>query len=100
MTKRTEPSNNHNEALGKRVAKDFGKQGVFLGEVKSVEYDTEDEDHVADGDREDYNDTELEYACELALQISLDDEDDMQISEAHTSSGEEENYRPPKVCCH
>jgi hypothetical protein len=52
-----------------------------------------------DGDHEDYNDKELEYASELALQISLDDEDNMAISDTHTTSGEEESYRPPKVCC-
>jgi hypothetical protein len=106
----TEPkaSNKHTSALGKRVAKDFGKLGVFFGVVQSVEYDTDDAGEekpfyvveYTDGDREDYSDNELEFACELALQISMNEEDDTQMSEAHTSSGESESYRPPKVSCH
>ena len=92
------------DAVGKKVAKDFGKQGVFLGEVQSVEYDTDDaaQEHpffvveYTDGDKEDFNETELEYGCELAFQIALDEEDDAEdaseASDVDTSDG------PPKVC--
>ncbi len=85
-------SNKHTSALGKRVAKDFGKLGVFFGVVQSVEYDTDDAGEerpfyvveYTDGDREDNSDNELKFACELALQISMDEEDNTQMSEAHT----------------
>ncbi len=73
-------SNKHKDAVGKKIAKDFGKQGIFSGEVQSVEYDSDDAAQEApflvveytDGDKEDFNEKELEYGCELALQIALD----------------------------
>ncbi len=92
--------------MGKKIAKDFGKQGIFFGEVQSVEYDSDDAEQESpffvvvytDGDKEDFNEQELTYGCELALQIALDDEDNHEASDEFTSDGEEESYRPPKVC--
>jgi hypothetical protein len=104
----TVTSHIHNDAVGKQIAKDFGKQGIFFGEVQSVEYDSDDAEHMApfyvvvytDGDKEDFNEQELAYGCELALQIALDDEDTNATSNdfPSPSDGEEESYRPPKVC--
>jgi hypothetical protein len=96
----------HNAAVGKKIAKDFGKQGIFFGEVQSVEYDSDDAEHKApfyvvvytDGDKEDFNEQELDYGSELALQIALDDQDTNETSDDCPSDGEEESYRPPKVC--
>ncbi len=56
-----------------------------------------------DGDTEDFNEQELAYGGELALQIALDDEDSNdedrnETSDVFSSDGEEESYRPPKVC--
>ncbi len=57
-----------------------------MGEVVSVEYDSDDEAQEApfyvvmytDGDRKDMTEDELSYACELHYQVILDleDEDD------------------------
>jgi hypothetical protein len=103
-----ETINKHMYAVGKKVAKDFGKQGVFLGEVVSVEYDSDDAVQKApffvveytDGDKEDFNEEEFEYdGCELAFQIALDEEDaEEEARNVATSDGEEESDRPPKVC--
>ncbi len=51
----------HSQEIGKKVARDFGKAGVFIGEVVELDYDSEDVDKVepvyvvqyTDGDRED-----------------------------------------------
>ena len=53
-----------------------------------------------DGDREDLNESELEYSMELAFQIDLDAEDELDAEEelGAMSSEDEESYRPPKVC--
>ncbi len=51
-----------------------------------------------DGDKEDFNEQELAYGCELALQIALDDQYTNETSDDFPSDGEEESYRPPKVC--
>ncbi len=77
-----------------------------MGEVQSVEYDSDDAAQEApffvveytDGDKEDFNEEEFEYGCELAFQIALDEEDDADASDVDTSDGEEESDRPPKVC--
>ena len=102
-----EPSNKHAEMIGKRVAKDFGSLGVFLGTVMNVEYDSDDSTHRVPfyvvqytvGDREDLNESELEYSMELAFQIDLDAEDELDAEEelGAMSSEDEESYRPPKV---
>jgi hypothetical protein len=48
-----------------------------------------------DGDKEDFNEKELEYGYELDLQIALDEEDNNEeTSDVFTSDGEEESYRP------
>jgi hypothetical protein len=107
-----EPSNKHAEMIGKRVAKDFGSLGMFMGTVMNVEYDSDDATHkvpfyvveYTDGDREDLNESELEYSMELAFQIEWDENDELEMA-AETdkqlgvmSSEDEESYRPPKVC--
>ena len=80
--------NKHAEMIGKRVAKDFGSLGVFLGTVMNVEYDSDDATHkvpfyvveFTDGDREDLNESELEYAMELVFQIEFDEEDELEMA--------------------
>ncbi len=75
-------------ATGKNVAKDLGSQGVFVGEVISVEYDSSDESKAApyyvvkysDGDQEDLNEEEFQFAHELSLQIALDAEESYRLS--------------------
>ncbi len=55
------PGNKHADVIGKKMAKDFGSPGVFMGTIMNVEYDSEDVGHEApfyvveytDGDRED-----------------------------------------------
>jgi hypothetical protein len=91
----------HSDALGKIIAKHFGEQGTFTGEVVGVEYDSEDEAQEApfyvvqydDGDREDMTEEELSYACELHFQVCLDREDEEQDAQdlGNDSDG------PPKV---
>ncbi len=107
-----EASNKHAEMVGRKVAKDFGSVGVFRGTVMNVEYDSEDSTHevpffvveFTDGDREDFNESELEYALELDFQIELDEEDELEQAKAKDkqlgvmSSDDEESYVPPKVC--
>jgi hypothetical protein len=106
-----EPSNKDADMIGKRVAKDFGSLGVFLGTIMNVEYDSDDAAHkvpfyvveYTDGDREDLNESEVGYAMELAYQIELDEEDELEMvreKDKHLgvlSSEDEESYRPPKV---
>jgi hypothetical protein len=106
-----EPSNNDADMIGKRVVKDFGSLGVFLGTIMNVEYDSDDAAHKVpfyvveymDGDREDLNESEVGYAMELAYQIELDEEDELEMvrgKDKHLGvwcSDDEESYRPPKV---
>jgi hypothetical protein len=96
-----EDSSKHSDALGKKVAKHFGEQGTFTGEVVRVEYDSEDEGHEVpffvvqydDGDHEDMTEEEFAYACELHFQVCLDREDEEQdaVDLGNDSDG------PPKV---
>jgi hypothetical protein len=87
--------------VGMKIARDFGKKGVFLGEVVAVEYDSEDVDKIedifvveyTDGDREDMNKEELAYANEFYIQVSGIDDDTPEGS-LHTESGESESYKP------
>ncbi len=58
------------EFIGVEVARDFGKQGIFLGEIVALEYDSRDEAkedpfyvvRYTDGDQEDLDGKELSYA--------------------------------------
>jgi hypothetical protein len=95
--------------VGMKVARDFGKPGIFLGEVVELEYDSEDVGREApyyviqytDGDKEDMDEDEFTFAHELygtldasELQTLCNKEDDeVALS---LSSGEEESYRPKK----
>jgi hypothetical protein len=87
--------------VGMKIARDFGKKGVFLGQVVAVEYDSEDVDknedifvvEYTDGDREDMNKEELVYANEFYIQLSGIDDDTPEGS-LHTESGESESYKP------
>ncbi len=90
----------HSQAIGKKVARDFGKAGVFIGEVVEIDYDSEDVDKVepvyvvqyTDGDREDMDHEELEYAHDFHLaRLGIDVENE---SEVGSDSNEEESYRP------
>jgi hypothetical protein len=94
------------EAVGTKVAKDFGSVGVFIGTVLSVEYDSDDDIKAkpfycveyTDGDREDLNEEEFGYAKELCFQMELDAEDEKDNNAVTSSSEEDESYRPsPKV---
>jgi hypothetical protein len=61
------------EFIGVKVARDFGKQGIFLGEIVALEYDSGDEAKedpfyvvkYTDGDQEDLDRKELSHALEL-----------------------------------
>ena len=61
------------EFIGVKVARDFGKQGIFSGEIVALEYDSEDEAKedpfyvvkYTDGDQEDLDRKELSHALEL-----------------------------------
>ncbi len=78
--------------IGMKVARDFGKKGVFLGEIVAVEYDSEDIDKVediyvvkyTDGDRDDMDKDEVLYANEFYIQVSGVDDDTPEGS-PHTS---------------
>jgi hypothetical protein len=73
IAKTNEETKGNTEFIGVKVARDFGKQGVFLGEIVALEYDSGDEakNHpfyvvrYTDGDQEDYDGKELSRALEL-----------------------------------
>ncbi len=88
--------------VGIKVSRDFGKQGIFHGEVMAVEYDSADKEKVepiyvveyTDGDREDFDAEQLRYGQELFHTVVLANEEGSNVT---SGSDEEENYRPPKV---
>jgi len=99
----THNEDKHLEAVGQRIAKDFGKQGVFFGSVIGVEYDSDDNAkekpfyvvQYTDGDKEDLNEEEYGFAHELCVQMDLDATDDI---DDESATDEEESYRPsPQV---
>ncbi len=102
----TNNSVQHLEAVGIKVAKDFGSLGVYFGSVVSVEYDSDDEDRAkpfycvkyTDGDTEDLNESEFGFARELCIQMELDAEDAVEDEAVTSGTDEDESYRPsPKV---
>jgi hypothetical protein len=88
--------------VGIKVSRDFGKAGIFHGEVKAVEYDSADEEKVepiyvveyTDGDREDFDAEQLRYGRELFHTVVLANDEGSNVT---SGSDEEESYRPPKV---
>ncbi len=85
------------------MARDFGEAGVFRGEIAGVEYDSEDEGKVepvyvvqyTDGDREDMDGAEVQFAHELHLQLLGID---VEAASDSCGSNDEDSYRPsPKV---
>ncbi len=100
----SEDGTNHKREIGKTVARDFREAGMFTGEVVEVDYDSEDVEKVepiyvvlyTDGDREDMDAEEMQYARELHLRcLGIDVGNESEAS----GSDEEECYRPspPKV---
>ncbi len=96
----------HLEAVGIKVAKDFGSLGVHFGSVLSMEYDSDDEKKAkpfycvksSDGDTEDLNESEFGFARELCIQMELDAEDAAEDGAVTSGTDEDESYRPsPKV---
>jgi hypothetical protein len=95
--------------VGTKVARDFGKTGIFIGEVVEVEYDSDDVGREApfyvvqytDGDREDMDEDEFTFAHEYFGTLDdselqkLYDKQDVEVA-LSSSSGEEESYRPAK----
>jgi hypothetical protein len=75
-TTTVENSVKHIEAVGIKVAKDFGSLGVYFGSVLAVEYDSDDDSKAkpfycvqyTDGDKEDLNEDEFGFARELCIQ--------------------------------
>lgn len=73
ISKTGEEKKGNTEFIGVKVAREFGKQGVFLGEIVAMEYDSGDEAkenpfyvvRYTDGDQEDYDGKELSKALEL-----------------------------------
>jgi hypothetical protein len=103
----TNNSVQHLEAVGTKVAKEFGSLGVYFGSVLSKEYDSDDDDRAkpfycvkyTDGDTEDLNESEFGFARELCIQMELDAEDDVEDEAVSSGTDEDESYRPsPKVC--
>jgi hypothetical protein len=88
--------------VGTKVSRDFGRKGIFHGEVIAVEYDSEDQDKVepiyvveyTDGDKEDFDAEQLRYDQDLFYKVVLANDEGCNIS---SGSDEEESYRPPKV---
>ncbi len=89
--------------VGIKISRDFGKQGIFHGEVKAVEYDSADEEKVepiyvveyTDGDREDFDAEQLKYGRQLHDTVVLAEEEGSNFT--NSGSDEEESYRPSKV---
>ncbi len=95
--------------VGMKVARDFGKTGIFIGEVVQVEYDSEDVGREApfyvvqytDGDREDMDEDEFTFAHEYYGTLDdselkkLNEKQDVEVA-LSSSSDEEESYRPAK----
>jgi hypothetical protein len=89
--------------VGIKVSRDFGKQGIFHGEVMAVEYDSADEDKVepiyvveyTDGDREDFDAEQLKYGRQLHDTVVLAEEEGSNFT--NSGSDEEESYRPSQV---
>ena len=95
--------------VGMKVARDFGKTGVFIGEVVQLEYDSDDVGRetpfyvvqYTDGDREDMDEDEFTFAHEYYGTLddselhTLFDKQDVEVA-LSSSSGEEESYRPAK----
>jgi hypothetical protein len=73
MGKTNEETKGNTEFIGVKVARKFGKQGVFVGEIVALEYDSGDEAkedpfyvfRYTDGDQEDLDAKELSRAVEL-----------------------------------
>ncbi len=88
--------------VGEKNSRDFGKKGIFHGEVIAVEYESADEDKVepifvmeyTDGDKEDFDAEQLRYGQELFHTVVLANEEGPNVS---SGTDEEESYRPPKV---
>ncbi len=108
------------EFIGTKVARDFGKQGIFCGEIVALEFDSGDEAKedpfyvvkYADGDQEDLDGKELSIALELyhktikktgdeAVTVACgSDDDEAQDADDTMSSAsdDEESYVPsPQV---
>jgi hypothetical protein len=89
--------------VGIKVSRDFGKLGIFHGEVKAVEYDSADEEKVepiyvveyTDGDIEDFDAEQLKYGRQLHDTVELADEEASNFT--NSGSDESESYRPSKV---
>ncbi len=103
----TNNSVQHLEAVGIKVAKDFGSLGVYFGTVLSVEYNSDDDDRAkpfycvkyTDSDTEDFNESEYGFARELCIQMDLDAEDDVEDEAVSSGTDEDESYRTStKVC--
>jgi hypothetical protein len=75
----TDDRSKHSSEIGKTVARDFGDAGMFRGEIIQVDYDSEDVDKVepiyvvqyTDGDREDMDREEIQYAHEATTSATL-----------------------------
>jgi hypothetical protein len=73
MGKTNEETKGSTEFIGVKVARDFGKQGVFVGEIVALEFDSGDEAkedpyyvvRYTDGDQEGFDGKELSRGLEL-----------------------------------
>jgi hypothetical protein len=119
IAKTNEETKGNTEFIGVKVARDFGKQGVFLGEIVALEYDSGDEakEHpfyvvrYTDGDQEDYDGNELSRALELYYKTTQEgrglhhtvnecysEESDDENETISSGSDDEETYIPsPEV---
>ena len=93
----TQNEDKYVEAVGQKIAKDFGKQGVFFGSIIGVEYDSDDNGkekpfYVVQYTKEDLNEEEYGYAHELCVQMDLDATDELDVD----SATDEEESRPQR----
>ncbi len=75
MGKTNGETKGNTEFIGVKVARDFGKQGVFVGEIIALEYNSGDDAkddpfyvvRYTDGDQEDLGGPERTVTCAAAL---------------------------------
>ena len=94
------------DAIGSHVCRDFGKDGFFVGTIVDFDFDGKGDSlycvEYTDGDKEDLDQEEFNYAYALHLRREGWDtlDDDLSHSDGGGSGGDCDGgvYRPPKVC--
>ncbi len=121
MGKTNGETKGNTEFIGVKVARDFGKQGVFVGEIIALEYDSGDDAkgdpfyvvRYTDGDQEDLDRKELSRALQLYHRtatkdggsvVSVEECSSDEASDANetisSGSDDEESYIPSPEVIH